>query len=120
MGVTNVMESDGGSEVVVKKTALGTAEKALEDVKAKLADNHEYNCQVINTMCFNWRSQVGLSASAFYYANATLIQYSQYCIDVIAKAKQTMMDFSDDMDIIDQDLEAMNFLDVYGSADEGE
>lgn len=120
MGVTSVMEEDGGvGPITVKNTAVTTALKSLAEIKANLALDHKHNVQEVNTMCYNWRSQVGQSASAFYYASMSLIAYSDNCLNVIGRAKQTMRDFSDDMELIDQDLEAMDFISPPAS-DEGE
>ncbi len=69
MGATNVMEEDGGvGPITVKNTAITTALKSLAEIKAKLDLDNKHNLQVVNTTCYNWRSQVGKSASAFYYA----------------------------------------------------
>ena len=120
MGVTNVLEEDGGvGPITVKNTAITTALKSLAEIKETLDIDHKHNLQVVDTMCYNWRSQVGQSASAFYYASMSLIAYSGYSSSIVGRAKQTMKDFSDDMEIIDQDLEAMNFLSPPAS-DEGE
>ncbi len=110
------MEDDGGvGNITVSNSSINNAIKSLTDIKKVLSDDHKTNCLMIDKMCTNWRSQVGMSASAFFYAGITLAMYSQYCINTIDRAKCTMRDFSDDMDIIDQNLEAMNFLVPSGS-----
>lgn len=111
MGVTSVMEDDGGAgSVIVTNSAVTESLRSLSRIHANLNLDHENNLKTLDKMCVNWRSQVGLSASAFYYASVTLANYSKYCLDTIQKAKQTMKDYSNDMDIIDKDLEAMNFM----------
>lgn len=121
MGLTNVLEADSGAgTITVKNTAINTALKSLATIKTQLETDQKTNITAVNAMCTNWRSEIGKSASAFFYANATLIAYSNYCINTMNRAKQTMRDYSDDMDLIDQDLEAMNFLSASDSTDEGE
>ena len=120
MGATTVLEDgDGVGKVTVSNKSVSNAIKSLTDIKKLLSDDHKTNVVAVNKMCMDWRSSIGQSATAFFYANATLIAYSKYCIDTIGRAKCTMKDFCDDMEIIDQDLEAMNFLSPSGS-DEGE
>ena len=120
MGATNAMEDGGGvGKVTVSNKSVNSAVKTLTDIKKYLSDDHKKNVAAVNAMCMDWRSSIGQSATAFFYANATLIAYSKYCIDTIGRAKYTMKDYYDDMEIIDQDLEAMNFISPSGSG-EGE
>lgn len=60
-----------------------------------------------------FRSQVGQSASAFYYASMSLIAYSDNCLNVNGRAKQTMRDFSDDMELIDQNPQHVRFTEFF-------
>ena len=122
MSLKNVTESeDGESNVTVKNTAVENTIKDLGIIKRDLYRKHTTNIQAVTKMSSMWRSEdIGRSASAFFYANLTLIAFSKYCIDTVEKAKETMKDFSDKMDLIDQDLAAMNFLAVSGSTEDGE
>ena len=43
----------------------------------------------------------------------SLIAYSDNCLNVVGRAKQTMRDFSDDMELIDQDPQHVRFTDFF-------
>lgn len=120
MGLKNVTDTEGdGNNVRAKTLAFRDAKLSLEEIRKLLLEDINTDANVVDTMCNNWRSSAGRSASAFYYANYTLLMMSLYCYQTIGKAKMTMTEFSDDMELIDQDLAAMNFLAV-GDDSEGE